>query len=245
MYVQEIEIIVDGVDGNPEWAKKTLLRAQQFAARDEAKRRSVKSILLRTFGLLGIGRGNLRASEPFVLPEHTTLANLHTVHIDYPILNAQILAAVSPPALDTLHLTLRDSDSGALQKTLRPVAARLRVLVLLYYFDRVFSTVSFPKDSGTARPEAPLLTNLRVLRLCSPLPTPALLSIATHLLAFVLAVPELEKLVIEPEGKGAIVYDEERAALERVLLGVPSLKALHPRVIPGAPILYRPKFRIS
>ncbi|KAJ7831803.1 hypothetical protein B0H13DRAFT_1915288 [Mycena leptocephala] len=71
---------------------------------------------------------------PFNLPECTTLvplAHLHTIHLNYPMLNARVLAYLAAPALEMLHLTLR-SDSDSLHTCLRAAGLTLRTLVLCY-----------------------------------------------------------------------------------------------------------------
>lgn len=37
------------------------------------------------------------------------LAHLHTIHLNYPMLNARVLEFLTPPALESLHLTLRST----------------------------------------------------------------------------------------------------------------------------------------
>jgi hypothetical protein len=177
---------------------------------------------------------------PFNLPERTTLEplpHLHTVHLDYPMLNARVLAYLAAPALETLHLTLR-SDSDSLHTCLRAAGPTLRTLVLCYPRDP-------PRDMRIGRlMTPPLPTELRALRLCAPVPRHILVATAAHLLERVLTTPRLEELVIEieridREDEVAVKDgDEGRASLSHMLqmrprLG-PSAFADRPGEITGA-----------
>ncbi|KAJ7915211.1 hypothetical protein B0H13DRAFT_1872303 [Mycena leptocephala] len=154
----------------------------------------------------------------------TPLAQVRTVHLSLPRLNARVLALLAPPALDTLHLILKDSDPEAVHVALRAAGDGLRALVLRFRSNLLLD-----------RPATPLPTQLRVLHLQAPLPCPALMAIAAHLLESVLAVPSLEELVIETQ---EFDMDEERdigmrmsrdatrARLDRLLQTLPALKTV-------------------
>jgi hypothetical protein len=146
------------------------------------------------------------------------------VHLSLPRLNAPVLALLAPPALDTLHLILNDSDPEAIHAALCASGDGLRALVLRCRTNLLLD-----------RPTTPLPTQLRVLHLQAPLPCPALISIAAHLLECVLAVPSLEELVIEPQefdmdGERDIGMtmsrDATRTRLERLLQTLPALKTV-------------------
>ncbi|KAJ7719372.1 hypothetical protein B0H14DRAFT_3521320 [Mycena olivaceomarginata] len=92
--------------------------------------------------------------SPFVIPEHVPLSTLRIVHLAYSLHNAKVLALLSPPALDALHLTVRESDPEAVHASLRAAGSSLRVLV-----------VDFPNDLRIGHTTTALHTTLCVLRL--------------------------------------------------------------------------------
>ncbi|KAF8187987.1 hypothetical protein K438DRAFT_1764689 [Mycena galopus ATCC 62051] len=143
--------------------------------------------------------------------------------------NLPVLALLAPPALDSLHVTLSDSDPAAetLHACLRAAGPGLRALALC-----------FSRALHIGRPSRPLVTGLRTLHISAidfavwsngPVPcrTPALLSSAAHLLEHVLTTPHLEELVIETEVLDA---DEigagHRAEPDRVLATIPTLRTI-------------------
>ncbi|KAJ7190426.1 hypothetical protein GGX14DRAFT_605848 [Mycena pura] len=192
----------------------TVVVAVEAQARSR-KSRSVTTILKRALGAIGslIGWNQLfGVTEP-------KLTNLRTVYLDYPWFNVQVLAAISPPALDTLYLTLHWSDSDpldSLYQSLRAAGAGLRALVL-----------SLHQDLCIRRPPAPLATNLRALRLCGPDPFDVLVANALHMFAFLLDAPQLEELVIEATDGSGIAEDLElRGELALILERLPALRTL-------------------
>ncbi|KAJ7885006.1 hypothetical protein B0H13DRAFT_2343352 [Mycena leptocephala] len=166
--------------------------------------------------------GSNNAEDPTVM--QVPLAQVRTVHLSLPRLNAPVLALLAPPALDTLHLILNDSDPEAIHAALCAAGDGLRALVLRFRTNLLLD-----------RPATPLPTQLRVLHLQAPLPCPALMAIAAHLLECVLAVPSLEELVIKPQefdmdgGRDigmTMSRDATRARLERLLQTLPALKTV-------------------
>ncbi|KAJ6540527.1 hypothetical protein B0H19DRAFT_1381603 [Mycena capillaripes] len=168
---------------------------------------------------------------PFNFPERTTLeplAHLRTIHLDYPMLNARILAFIAPPALATLHLNLR-SDSDSLHACLSAAGPALRVLALSFPHDP-------PRDMRIGRlMTPPLPTELRTLRLLAPVPCHSLIDITAHLLERVIAAPHLEELILEvKEIDGSVEeavddgerMDGSRAALGHVLETLPAFRTL-------------------
>jgi hypothetical protein len=151
-----------------------------------------------------------------------------------PQYNVPVLALLAPPALTTLHLTLRESDPGAhaVHACLCAAGTALRTL-----------TLSFPWHLRIGQPSTPLpLPGLRTLRLLaedfpkSPwsgtrasMSTPTLTSLAAHLLVCVLAPPQLEELRIDTnvlDSDGNEGFAAAQADLERVLRTFPTVKTV-------------------
>jgi hypothetical protein len=158
-----------------------------------------------------------KSEDPTVV--QTPLAQVHTVHIDFPLLNSPVLALLAPPAIDTLYIMLQDSDPEAVHGALRAAGAGLRALVLRSRTNLLIG-----------RPATPLASQLRVLYFGGPVSCSALMALATHLLEYVLAVPSLEKLVIETQ---EFDMDEERKIgmrgrekLHRLLQTLPALRTV-------------------
>ncbi|KAJ7107910.1 hypothetical protein C8R44DRAFT_885300 [Mycena epipterygia] len=169
---------------------------------------------------------------PFILPDRAalgSLAHLHTLDLDYPMVNAQIIAYIigftPPPPLTMLNLVLR-SDSDRLHECLRAAGPALRTLALSF-------PALVPRDLRVGRlTTPPLATGLRSLRVRSP--HREIFAIAAHLLSLVLRAANFEELVIEIEvgpapldGVFVALPDEVPVGdLERVLDALPTFKTM-------------------
>ncbi|KAJ7107908.1 hypothetical protein C8R44DRAFT_940904 [Mycena epipterygia] len=165
---------------------------------------------------------------PFFFPDRATLeplTHLHTLDLDYPMMNAQVIAYIlssTPrPPLTTLNLMLR-SDDDHLHDCLRAAGSALHTLSLSF-------PAAAPHDLRVRHllTTPPLATGLRSLRLRSP--HRLIFAIAAHLLSLVLRAANLEELVIEIEAGSAPldVPDEVSVGeLERVLDTLPAFKTL-------------------
>ncbi|KAJ7456146.1 hypothetical protein FB451DRAFT_1373013 [Mycena latifolia] len=148
------------------------------------------------------------------------LVHLHTLDIDYPMLNMcvieYILSANPPPPVTTLALVLR-SDWDRLHECLRASGPALRTLELAF-------PVEAPRDLRIGRlMTPPFESTLRSLRLRSP--HRDILSIAAHLLSLVLRTPYLESLVIDIEPGHEPQEEVFTTTLEIVLEKLPALKS--------------------
>ncbi|KAJ7192274.1 hypothetical protein GGX14DRAFT_406532 [Mycena pura] len=180
---------------------------------------------------------------PFVVHKRAPLSQLSTIHIDYPTRDVPVLELLAPPALTTIHLTLRECDKHAVHAYLRAAAPTLRTLVL-----------SFPWQLMIECPSTPLpMPELRTLhirphdvhRLYSgysgssvipvPCSMPGVIMRAAHLLERVLAVPRLEELGIDAkishwDDSAAAALEAARNEFSRVLRTLPAMNAARIRV---------------
>lgn len=173
---------------------------------------------------------------PFVVHKRAPLSQLSTIHIDYPTRDVPVLELLAPPALTTIHLTLRECDEhpDAVHAYLRAVAPTLRTLVL-----------SFPWQLWIECPSTPLpMPELRTLHIrphdvltlysggrMIPCSMPAVIMRAAHLLECVLAVPRLEELRIDAkvsdwDDLAAAAMEAARNELGRVLRTLPAMNTV-------------------
>ncbi|KAJ7208601.1 hypothetical protein GGX14DRAFT_633439 [Mycena pura] len=235
-YVREIVL---GVDPAAEWTRTHLpaLLAQfpEFTTLRFTKHGSLLRLLgvYAELDLLPIEDDKL---GPFVVHKRAPLSQLSIIHIDNLTRDVPVLELLAPPALTTIHLTLREYDQhpDALHACLRAVAPTLRTLVL-----------SFPWQLWIECPSTPLpMPELRTLhvhphddrRLFSggrmiPCSMPAVIMRAAHLLECVLAVPRLEELGIDAkvsdwDDLAAAAMEAARNELSRVLRTLPAINTV-------------------
>ncbi|KAJ7891810.1 hypothetical protein B0H13DRAFT_2340428 [Mycena leptocephala] len=130
------------------------------------------------------------------------LAQVRTVHLSLPRLNAPVLALLAPPALDTLHLILKDSDPEAIHVAVRAAGNGLRALVLRFRTNLLLD-----------RPATPLPTQLR-----SVLAVPSLEELVIETQEF-----DMDE---ERDIGMRMSRDATRARLDRLLQTLPALKTV-------------------
>ncbi|KAJ7874851.1 hypothetical protein B0H13DRAFT_2348420 [Mycena leptocephala] len=139
------------------------------------------------------------AEDPTVV--QTPLARVDTVHLDFPLLNSPVLALLAPPAIDTPHIMLQDSDPEAVHVALRAAGAGLRALVLRSRTNLLIG-----------RPATPLASQLRYV-----LAVPSLEEL----------VIETQEFDMD---EGREIGIRRRETLDRLLQTLPALRTAYPHM---------------